>query len=204
MSLRTMRFFGIPVFFLLALAPLAEAAPGGFRLTSPDFAHGGLIPSRFTCEGQNTSPALEIAGVPAGAQSLALIVDDPDAPAGAFTHWLVWNIPPGTIKIAAGAVPGDAVQGTNGFDIAGYSGPCPPSGTHRYFFRVFALSVSLHLSAGASRTDLDAAMRGHILARTILMGRYAKTGLQAKTRRNYPPALVILRSKPDTRASCAP
>jgi len=174
-----MRSPGILLFALLLLAlPLAEAAPGGFSLTSPDFAEGGAIPSRFTCEGQNISPTLEIAGVPAGAQSLVLIVEDPDAPAGTFTHWLVWNIPPGTTKIRGGAVPGNALQGTNDFGNAGYSGPCPPTGTHRYFFRLLALGSSPHLAAGASRKDLDNAIRGQVVARAVLMGRYAKTGSQ--------------------------
>jgi Raf kinase inhibitor-like YbhB/YbcL family protein len=178
-SPRTMRFAGISLFALILLAlPLAEAAPGGFSLTSPDFAQGGAIPSRFTCEGENISPTLEIAGVPAGAQSLVLIVEDPDAPAGTFTHWLVWNIPPGTTKLRGGAAPGGALQGTNDFGNAGYSGPCPPTGTHRYFFRLSALSGSLHLPAGASRKDLDNAIRGHVVARAVLMGRYAKTGSQ--------------------------
>ena len=159
---------------LLALAPFALAGPGAFRLTSPDFAQGALIPSRFTCEGENISPALEITGVPAGAQTLVLVVEDPDAPSGTFTHWLVWNIPPGTTRILRGAVPGHAFQGTNDFGNAGYSGPCPPSGTHRYFFRLSALSVSLSLAGGASRKELDDAMGGHVLGRAVLMGRYAK------------------------------
>ncbi len=160
-------------FFLMALPSFASSS---LRLTSPDFATGASIPARFTCEGQNISPGLIIAGVPAGAQSLVLIVDDPDAPSGTFTHWLVWNIPPGTKKLPAGESPPGAIQGTNDFGAAGYSGPCPPSGTHRYFFRLSALNSTLHLASGASRKDLDAALGGHIVASAVLMGRYAKTG----------------------------
>ncbi len=164
------------VLLLLALPALAMAAPGDFRLSSPDFAEGASIPARFTCEGQNVSPTLEIAGVPAGAKSLVLIVEDPDAPSGTFTHWIVWNIPPDTKKIPGGAAPAHALAGTNDFGSAGYSGPCPPSGTHRYFFRLSALDTGLHLAAGASRKAFDAAVRGHVLAQAVLMGRYAKTG----------------------------
>jgi len=172
-----MRFFRIPVFaFLLMAFPFLVRAAEPFRLTSPDFAQNGLIPSRFTCKGQNISPTLEIAGVPAGAQSLALIVDDHDAPSGTFTHWLVWNIPPETKKLPAGAHPGGALEGTNDFGTAGYSGPCPPSGTHHYIFTLYALKSSPSLSAGASREAFDQAMSGHALARTFLVGRYSKSG----------------------------
>lgn len=171
-------FFRLPVsLFLLLASPLPlHALPSDLRLSSPDFAQGSLIPSRFTCEGRNISPDLEIAGVPPAAQSLALMVDDPDAPSGTFTHWLVWNIPAGTKKLSSGAAPGNALQGTNDFGSAGYSGPCPPSGTHRYFFRLFALNLSLHLHAGASRKDFDDAIRGHVIAGAVLMGRYSKFG----------------------------
>jgi Raf kinase inhibitor-like YbhB/YbcL family protein len=161
---------------LIALSLSARAAD--FRLTSPDFANGASIPSRFTCEGQNISPGLAISGVPAGAKSLLLIVDDPDAPGGTFTHWLVWNLPPSTTSLPAGSAPSTARQGTNDFGTAAYSGPCPPSGTHRYFFRLSALDTTLTLPIGASRRDVDAAIRGHVLASATLMGRYAKTGSQ--------------------------
>jgi hypothetical protein len=163
---------------LLVLAFPSLCQAGEMRLSSPDFAQGASIPARFTCEGQNGSPTLAIAGVPAGAQSLVLIVDDPDAPSGTFTHWLIWNIPPGTKSLVGGALPGGAVQGTNDFGSLGYSGPCPPSGTHRYFFRLSALDASLHLAAGASREDVEGAMRGHVLGSAELMGRYAKATAQ--------------------------
>jgi hypothetical protein len=160
---------------LLALNPIAEAAAGELRITSPDFTQGASIPALFTCEGQNTSPTLVITGVPATAKSLALVVDDPDAPGGTFTHWLLWNIPPGTKKLPAGSVPPGVLQGTNDFGTRGYSGPCPPSGTHRYFFRLSALDTVLHLAAGASRDDFDTALRGHVLLTGELMGRFTKS-----------------------------
>jgi Raf kinase inhibitor-like YbhB/YbcL family protein len=159
---------------LLALTSLSQAAPREFRLTSPDFAEGASIPARFTCQGQNTPPILIIAGTPPAALSLALVVEDPDAPSGTFTHWLIWNIPPGTKKLVAGALPAGAMEGTNDFGSTGYSGPCPPSGTHRYFFRLSAVDTALHLPAGASRHALDTALDGHVIAKTALMGRYAR------------------------------
>jgi Raf kinase inhibitor-like YbhB/YbcL family protein len=162
---------GISLFalLLLAIAPLSRAG-SAFQITSPDFSSGGFIPAKFTADGENVPPALKIAGVPAAAKSLALIVDDPDAPAGTFTHWLLWNIPPASLSLD-GQTPG--VHGTNQFGKTSYSGPKPPSGTHRYFFRLSALDTRLALPAGATREDLDAAMQGHIIATAILMGRYA-------------------------------
>jgi Raf kinase inhibitor-like YbhB/YbcL family protein len=174
-------------FLLISLPSLALA---DLRLTSPDFTPGGSIPARFSCEGQNLSPTLQITGVPSGAQSLVLIVDDPDAPSGTFTHWLVWNIPPDTKILPGGAradsgIPGLAhhqghpvMQGTNDFGKIGYSGPCPPAGAHRYFFRLCALDTGFYLPTGASRKDLDSAINGHIIATALLMGRYAKTSSQ--------------------------
>jgi hypothetical protein len=171
---KTARFPLLAV-ILVAIMPLTRAVAGGMRITSPDFAEGAAIPARFTCEGQNSPPALVIAAVPAAARSLALVVDDPDAPGGTFTHWLVWNIPPGTKRIGD-VIPPGVLQGANDFGSRGYSGPCPPSGTHRYFFRLSALDTILHLAAGASRDDFDAAIRGHALATAELMGRFSKSG----------------------------
>jgi Raf kinase inhibitor-like YbhB/YbcL family protein len=160
---------------LLALTPGARAGLGAISVTSPDFAFNAFIPARFTCQGKNISPALAIANVPASAKSLVLIVDDPDAPSGTFTHWLAWNIPPGIKKIPAGATPPGALEGTNDFGSAGYSGPCPPSGTHHYYFYICALNTLLRLPAGASRAEVDAAIHGHIIATGTLVGLYAKT-----------------------------
>ena len=144
------------------------------KITSSAFQEGGNIPSKFTCDGADVNPALRFEGAPAEAKSLALIVDDPDAPSGLFTHWLAWNIDPKTTDVAENSAPAKAGQGTNDFPKTGYGGPCPPSGTHRYFFKIFALDQMLDLKAGAKRAEVDAAMRGHVIAQGELMGRYSK------------------------------
>lgn len=140
---------------------------------SSAFQQSGNIPSKFTCDGCYTSPPLQITGVPSEAKTLVLIVDDPDAPGGLFTHWLVWNIPSQTHSIAEGSAP-KGVHGTNDFGKSGYGAPCPPSGTHRYYFRVFALDRELTLPAGAKRSQLNGAMKGHVVAQGELMGRYSR------------------------------
>jgi Raf kinase inhibitor-like YbhB/YbcL family protein len=142
------------------------------KITSPAFQEGGDIPAKFSRDGENINPALRISGTPADAKSLVLIMDDPDAPVVLFTHWLVWNIDPKTTEIAEHSVPSGAVQGTNDFPGAGYGGPQPPSGTHRYYVKIFALDQTLSLRAGAKRKELDKAMNGHVIAQGQLMGRY--------------------------------
>ncbi len=144
------------------------------RITTTAFQEGGNIPSKFTCDGADANPPLRFEGVPAEAKSLALIVDDPDAPGGLFTHWLVWNIDPKTTAVEENSAPSNGVQGKNDFGKSGYGAPCPPSGTHRYFFKIFALDQQLDLAAGLKRAQLDAQMRGHILAQGELMGRYSR------------------------------
>jgi len=163
---------GAAIIWALAVSPLL-AGPAKIAISSPAFASGQSIPSKYSCDGENTNPPLQIASVPAAAKSLVLIADDPDAPGGLFTHWLVWNIDPKTNSIGEGSAP-NGTQGKNGFGKLGYGGPCPPSGTHRYFFKVFALDKTLELSAGASRKQLDAAMQGHVVGEGELMGRYAR------------------------------
>jgi len=130
----------------ILVAAIASFAAGGakMKVTSSAFQQGANIPSKFTCDGANTNPPLQISDVPAEAKSLVLIVDDPDAPSGLFTHWAVWNISPQATTIAEGSTPKGA-QGTNDFGKSGYGGPCPPSGAHRYYFRVFALDRELDL-----------------------------------------------------------
>ena len=162
--------------FAIAVATTALFAAGGakMKITSSAFQEGGDIPSKFSRDGGNVNPPLRIEGTPENAKSLVLIVDDPDAPVGLFTHWLVWNIDPKTTRIAERSVPGGAVQGTNDFPGARYDGPQPQSGTHRYYFRVFALDQTLKLPAGTKRTELDAAMKGHVIAQGELMGRFTK------------------------------
>ena len=159
---------------VIALAIVSFAAGGAkMKITSSAFQEGGNIPSKFTCDGADSSPPLQIAEIPSGAKSLALIVDDPDAPSGLFTHWMVWNISPQTNTIAEGSTP-KGVHGTNDFGKSGYGGPCPPSGTHRYYFRIFALDSELNLPPATKRSQLAAAMKGHVVAQGELMGRYAK------------------------------
>jgi len=148
-------------------------AASSISITSPALQAGGDIPTKFTCNGTNVSPELQISGVPNEAKSLVLIVDDPDAPRGLFTHWIVWNIDLKTTRIAENSAPTAGVQGTNDFGKRNYGGPCPPSGTHRYFFKIFALDIKLELKPSARRAELDAAMRGHVLAQGELMGRYS-------------------------------
>ena len=159
----------------ILLAPITSfaAGVGKMKITSSAFQQGGNIPSKFSCDGANTSPPLQISDVPPETKSVVLIVDDPDAPSGLFTHWAVWNISPQTSTIAEGNAPKE-VHGTNDFGKSGYGGPCPPSGTHRYYFRIFALDRELDLPSGAKRSQLDAAMKGHVIAQGELMGRYAR------------------------------
>jgi Raf kinase inhibitor-like YbhB/YbcL family protein len=163
---------GASMIFIAAITALA-AGGAKMKVTSSAFQDGSNIPSKFSCDGPNTSPPLQISDVPAGAKSLALIVDDPDAPSGLFTHWVIWNISPQTTTIAEGNAP-KGVHGTNDFGKSGYGGPCPPSGTHRYYFKVFALDRELDLPAGAKRGQLDAAMKGHVIAEGELVGRYTR------------------------------
>ena len=149
------------------------AAGGTMKITSSAFSEGGMIPDKYAKQGQNVNPPLRIAGTPAEAKSLLLIVDDPDAPVGLFTHWLCWNIDSKTTEIAENSVPKGAVQGTNDYPGSGYDGPQPPSGTHRYYFKVYALDQTIDLKAGAKRKEVDAAMKGHVIAEGQLMGRFS-------------------------------
>jgi Raf kinase inhibitor-like YbhB/YbcL family protein len=141
------------------------------KVFSSAFASNGSIPGKYTCDGQNINPPLEFEGIPEEAESLVLIVDDPDASMKTFTHWIVWNIEP-VAKIEEDSIPG--VEGINDFKKIGYGGPCPPSGTHRYYFRVYALDRQLELKAGAGRKYLENEMIGHIIAEGELMGKYRK------------------------------
>jgi Raf kinase inhibitor-like YbhB/YbcL family protein len=171
-----MSFRGVIVALAICLVTLARAEnpKATLKITSPAFQEGGEIPAKFSRAGDNANPALQISETPAAAKSLVLIVDDPDAPVGLFTHWLVWNIDPKTSEIAEHSVPKGAVQGTNDFPGQRYDGPQPPSGTHRYYFKIFALDQKLDLRAGAKRKELDAAMNGHVIAQGQLMGRFTK------------------------------
>jgi len=155
------------------------------QLTSSAFQSGGNIPKQFTCEGNDTSPQLAWSDVPSGTKSLALIVHDPDAPrAGGFYHWVAYNIPATSSGIQENAqkqseLRGGGTQGRNDFGNSGYGGPCPPSGTHRYFFRLYALDTDLKMNSGATAKDVEKAMQGHILGQAELMGKYQKSSQRA-------------------------
>ncbi len=150
-----------------------------FAITSAAFASGATIPPRYTCDGEDLSPPLAWQGAPEGTRAFALICDDPDAPAGTWIHWVIYNIPATEAGLAEGipsqeTLPNGARQGVNSWGRVGYNGPCPPRGTHRYFFTLYALNTLLQLGPGARRDDLLRALRGHILAETRLMGTYAR------------------------------
>lgn len=144
------------------------------NLISPAFSHNSSMPAKYTCDGENISPALEFGEVSEETRSLVLIMDDPDAPGGSWLHWTLWNISPATLMIEDGAVPEGAVEGTTSFGKTGYGGPCPPSGEHRYVFHAYALDGELSLGAGANREELESAMAGHIIAQAELIGLYRR------------------------------
>lgn len=150
------------------------------EVTSPAFEQGMLIPRKYTCDGENFSPPLMWQSVPENAISLALICDDPDAPSGTFAHWILFDLPTDTkelpehISPAETALPDGATQGTNSANRIGYMGPCPPSGTHRYFFKIYALDTKIGLGTGATKGQVESAIKGHILAEGELMGTYSR------------------------------
>src|SRR3989344_1940186 len=140
------------------------------KIQSSAFNNNETIPVKYTCDGENINPPLSFSDIPSDAKSLALVMDDPDAPSGTWVHWTVWNIDPKTIEI----VPQNAIEGTTSFGKPGYGGPCPPSGTHRYFFKLYALDNTLQLSASSTKEDLEKAMEGHIIGQTDLVGLYKR------------------------------
>lgn len=148
-------------------------------LSSPAFSENGLIPAKYTCDGENINPALRISGVPETAASLVLIMDDPDIPSAVktktgidvFDHWLIFNLSPQTGEISEHMEPA-GMEGANGAGKRGYAGPCPPDREHRYFFKLYALGITLPLPEGASRKEVEAAMAGHVIESTELVGRY--------------------------------
>ncbi len=152
---------------------LMGMATGGWtmELTSPSFEQNGMVPQEFTCQGEDVSPELYIAGIPDKTQQLVLIVDDPDAPVGIWIHWVVYGITPREV-ISRGEIPG--IQGINDFQKKDYGGPCPPSGTHRYFFKLYALDADLNLVPGLTKENVLKAMEGHLLDQAELIGLYKK------------------------------
>lgn len=154
--------------------PAPKPKPLPMQITSPSFSNNGNIPAEFTCSGSDINPQLNFANIPENAKSLALIMDDPDAPNGTWIHWVVFNINPKTTVINKNSAPSGAIQGANSWGTSKYGGPCPPSGTHRYFFKLYALDNTLSLSSSASKANIESAMQGHILSQATLIGKYAK------------------------------
>jgi len=150
------------------------------QLTTAAFSAGGTIPNKFTCDGPDVSPPLKWKGGAGGTQSFALIMDDPDAPAGTWVHWVLYNLPVNVTELPEGVerqeqLANSALQGRNDFRRIGYGGPCPPRGkAHRYFFKLYALDTKLSLKAGATKADVERGIKGHILAQTELMGLYGR------------------------------
>jgi Raf kinase inhibitor-like YbhB/YbcL family protein len=162
--------------FLLPYSPHAAcegAQRGAFKLSSAAFAHNSYIPRKYTCDGPDVNPPLAIENVSAAARSLVLIVDDPDAPAGVWVHWVIWNIDPSVTYIRENSVPEGAVEGVNDFRRRGYGGPCPPA-VHRYFFKLYALDTVLSLDPRATTASVEKAMQGHIIGQTLLIGIYGR------------------------------
>jgi Raf kinase inhibitor-like YbhB/YbcL family protein len=144
------------------------------KIESPAFENNQPIPSKYTCDGEDINPPLKISDVPENAKSLVLIVDDPDAPLGTFTHWIVWNIDPKTSFVEENSVPAGAIVGVNDFGKNSYGGPCPPSGTHHYHFKLYALDTTLNLDKNSKKKDLEKAMENHILEKAEIIGIYKR------------------------------
>ncbi len=165
------------IIFLLRQGQENQLKPDNLNsmiIQSSDFKNNDFIPIVYTCEGENISPQLDFSKVPQNAKSLALIMYDPDAPRGTFTHWIMWNISPDTKTIFQNSVPPQAVQGLNGANKTGYIGPCPPSGTHRYFFTLYALSDLISISKDSNVLELKNAMSGKIIEEAQIFGLYKK------------------------------
>ena len=151
-----------------------------FQITTSAFSSGGTIPKKYTCDGPDVSPPLGWKDAPAGAQTFALIADDPDAPAGTWVHWVIYNIPSSAKELKEGVqkieqLPDGSLQGRNDFRKIGYGGPCPPPGKpHRYFFKLYALGTKLNLKPGATKAEVENAIKGHTLAQAELMGKYGR------------------------------
>jgi len=152
-----------------------EVTEEAMKIESPAFKNNEMIPSKYTCDGENINPPLKISGIPENALSLALIVDDPDATAKTWVHWTLWNIDSKTVEIPENSVPKGAVQGITDFRVPGYGGPCPPSGAHRYFFKLYALDITLNLESSATVGNIEEAMKGHILGSAELIGLYKRS-----------------------------
>lgn len=162
------------IVFIAFLSLLQGGELMSLHLTSQVFKDSGAIPSKYTCDGDNISPPLQWKGIPEATKCLVLIVDDPDAPSKTWVHWVVYNIPPTITEVIEGSAPSGSVQGINDYSRIGYAGPCPPSGTHRYFFKLYALDQLLTLSEGATKTQVESAMKPHILEEVHLIATYKR------------------------------
>lgn len=177
-------FLSLPLIFAAVQFDLqAKSNSGGtkmaFQIKSPAFSDNGMMPSIHTCDDKDISPQLQWTEPPQGTKSFALINDDPDAPMGTWVHWVIFNLPAGTRQLEQNfpkdkELKNGAKQGINDFGKIGYGGPCPPSGTHRYFFKLYALDALLNLPAGATKNQLLDAMKGHTLAETQIIGKYKR------------------------------
>jgi Raf kinase inhibitor-like YbhB/YbcL family protein len=149
-------------------------AMDAIKISSTAFTQNGSIPAKYTCDGSDVSPPLTFENIPPGAKSLALIVDDPDAPAGTWVHWVVWNIGPAVKEIKENSLPSGAQEGMSDFRKRGYGGPCPPGGTHRYFFKLYVLDTTLTLGPNTTKAMLEQAMKKHVMAQSELIGKYKR------------------------------
>ncbi len=159
---------------LLAAPVFVPAQEANIAISSPAFQNNQSIPSRYACDGANVNPPLKIENVPGGTKSLALVLDDIDAPRGTYVHWIAWNISPAVKEIKENSVPQGAVQGLNDFKTNSYGGPCPPGRAHRYLFTVYALDFSPTLDSKSTKADLEKVIEGHVLGRGDLSGKYQK------------------------------
>jgi Raf kinase inhibitor-like YbhB/YbcL family protein len=184
MKKNTLLLLIIGITFVNLCAKGPEAKKGAktmdtIKIESKAFGNMQPIPSQYTCDGADVSPPLAWSNVPAAAQSLVLISDDPDAPAGTWVHWVVYDLPAATDSLPenipkADTLSGGGKQGKTDFGRTGWGGPCPPAGTHRYFFKLYALDIMLNLSAGKTRAEIEKAMQGHVLAQGELIGTYKR------------------------------
>jgi len=159
------------VYIVSSLSEIWKGQMKELTVSSPVFENNGFIPRKYTCDGDDVNPPLRIEGIPKETLSLVLIVDDPDAPRGTWDHWVVWNIPP-VSAIEENTIPG--IEGLNDFGRHSYGGPCPPSGTHRYFFKVYALDTKLSLRPDSRKADVERAMRPHVIAKGEIVGLYRR------------------------------
>lgn len=179
--------FSLTIIGFVFANPIKSFSQGGkkmettvkLQITSSAFDHNGMIPKKYTCDGEDISPQLSWSGAPEGTKSFALINDDPDAPMGTWVHWVLYDLPPSINELSEN-MPKDktlsngAKQGITDFKNIGYGGPCPPSGIHRYFFKLYALDTKLNLESGATKKQVEDAMKGHVIAQTELIGKYKR------------------------------